>query len=101
MTTKQMHLNGVPLVAMKEKTAKVLLGKYLTSKPASPLKPKETEPTQRQTRASKSPLAETINSDSFVREGQVPHYAKPLRTKVKPLETPSFKQPTTAKQNLK
>ena len=96
-----MHLNGVPLLAMKDKTAKVLLGKYLTSKPASPLKPKETEPTQRQTRASKSPLAETSNSDSFAREGQVPNYAKPLRTKVKPLETPSFKQPTTAKQNLK
>ena len=96
-----MHLNGVPLLAMKEKTAKVLLGKYLTSKTASPPKPKEGELTKRQNRASKSPLPETSNTDSFAREEQVPSYAKPLRAKVKPLETPSFKQTVTTKKNLK
>ena len=41
MTTKLKQFNGIPLVAMKEKTAKVLLGKYLNSKPTSSPQPKE------------------------------------------------------------
>ena len=91
-----MHLNGVPLLAMKEKTAKVLLGKYLTSKTGTSPKPKENEIARRSNRPSGSPLPETSNADSFARE-EVPHYAKPLRKKVKPLETPSFKQPIPSK----
>ena len=92
-----MNLNGVPLVAMKEKTAKVLLGKYLTYKSSKSPKPKELEPAKRPNRPSGSPLPETSNADLFSKEEQLPNYAKPLRTKVKPLETPSFKQPITAK----
>lgn len=94
MTTKQMSLNGVPLLAMKEKTAKVLLGKYLTSKPTTSPKPKDNDVIKKSNRPEGSPLPEQTNADSFVKE-EVPHYAKPLRKKVKPLETPSFKQPST------
>jgi len=73
---------------MKDKTARVLLGKYLTSKVTSSPKPKE-----QQKRKSSSPVNELDAHNSFARE-EVPSYAKPLRTKVKPLETPSFKKPS-------
>lgn len=53
-----MHLNGVPLLAMKEKTAKVLLGKYLTSKPGTSPKPKDHDVAKKQNRPSGSPLPE-------------------------------------------
>lgn len=68
------HLNGIPLLSMKDKTAKVLLGKYLTVKPS--VSPIQSE--RKDVRSNQSPPQ--ASNKSFNRD-EPPRYAKPLRSK--------------------